>query len=335
MAADLVRLALFTEYKHGPLRRDEINKKVLGKYTRAFKTVFAAAQETLKDTFGMELVALKTAGHRERLVLEEADEAPDANGVTRKKIVPAGPRAWILRSCLSESIISAAAERDQSTAEAEEDEWLHLPDDPLRPERAPGTLIAWQSADDVGLQGLMFVILSLMLVNGRSMPDRIYASVPLTTASGKNVSLDTYLGTLTRLGYLDRTRTHLAALGTQAPPTQAPGRGRRGRGSDDVEEGDVSYEWRWGPRAEAEIGEKRAAEFIADVYLNRREEVQGIEDSDEEEEPQPTRRGKGRGKQDAASEKRRLKQARKEKDRREVQRILKEVERAAGGDLVA
>ncbi|KZT58003.1 MAGE-domain-containing protein [Calocera cornea HHB12733] len=344
MIADLVRLALFTEYKHTPLRRDDINKKVLVNNTRSFRTVFAGAEKILKDTFGMELVPLQTAGHRDRLVLEEVADGEDT-GVVKKKITAAGPRSWILRNCLPEPIIRAAAERDPLVAEAEEDDWALLSDDPLRPEHAPGTALAWQSADDVGLQGLMFVILSLVLVNGRSMPDPqlrsylkklgVHSTIPIVTASNKNITLDAFLSSLTKLGYLDRIRTHLPGLGTQAPATQAAGRGRRARGSDDVEEGDISYEWRWGPRAEAEVGEKRTAGFIADVYLKRREEVQEIEDSEEEEEEQPARKGRGRGKNDEVAERRREKQAKKEKERKEMERILKEVERAAGGNLSA
>ncbi|KZO97255.1 MAGE-domain-containing protein, partial [Calocera viscosa TUFC12733] len=342
MVADLVRLALFTEYKHAPLRRDDINKKVLGKNTRSFKAVLAKAEATLKETFGMELVPLQPAGNRDRLVMEDVADEEDS-GVVKKRMAPAGPRSWILRNCLPEPILRAAAERDPLVAEAEEDDWALLPDDPFRPERAPGTAMAWQSADDIGLQGMMFVILSLVLVNGRSMPDPqlrsylkklgVHSTLGIVTASNKNISLDAFLSMLTRLGYLDRIRTHLPGLGTQAPATQAAGRGRRARGADDTEEGDVSYEWRWGPRADAEISEKRAAEFIADVYLKRREEIQEVEDSEDDEDEQPARKGRGRGKNDEAAERRREKQAKKEKERKEMERILKEVERAAGGNL--
>ena len=78
-ANDLVRLALFTEHKRTPLKRDEINKKgssiilgdrltililggekVLGTNARSFNTVFEQAQKILRKTFGMELVELRS-----------------------------------------------------------------------------------------------------------------------------------------------------------------------------------------------------------------------------------------------------------------------------------
>lgn len=34
------------------------------------------------------------------------------------------------------------------------------------------TLVAWQSADDVGATGILHVILALILFSGRSLPDR-------------------------------------------------------------------------------------------------------------------------------------------------------------------
>lgn len=73
-ANDLVRLALFSEQRRVPLKRDEINKKgssltllsvafvdqniVMGSGTKSFNVVFALAQKTLQDTLGMDLVEL-------------------------------------------------------------------------------------------------------------------------------------------------------------------------------------------------------------------------------------------------------------------------------------
>ncbi|KAJ3502318.1 hypothetical protein NMY22_g18623 [Coprinellus aureogranulatus] len=65
-ANGLVRIALFMEQKRMPLRRDDIVKKVLAPHNRLFKRVFDAAQEKLRDTFGMELVELPTRAGLEK-----------------------------------------------------------------------------------------------------------------------------------------------------------------------------------------------------------------------------------------------------------------------------
>lgn len=55
----LVRLALASEYSRLPIRRSDIGTKVLGEQgSRQFKTVFNAAQEVLRMTFGMQLTEL-------------------------------------------------------------------------------------------------------------------------------------------------------------------------------------------------------------------------------------------------------------------------------------
>lgn len=109
-ANDLVRLALFTEQKRMPLRRDDITKKgaylspplafshqyiyecaiVLGQNgARVFKVVFVRAQHILRKTFGMDLVELPS---RAELAAEsneggkdgELEEARKATGLKKK-----------------------------------------------------------------------------------------------------------------------------------------------------------------------------------------------------------------------------------------------------------
>ncbi|KAL1930998.1 hypothetical protein VTP01DRAFT_10135 [Rhizomucor pusillus] len=55
---DTVRYALACEYKRVPIRREDINKKILHERTREFKTVYQKAQEKLKYLFGMEMSEL-------------------------------------------------------------------------------------------------------------------------------------------------------------------------------------------------------------------------------------------------------------------------------------
>ncbi|KAF7721793.1 hypothetical protein EC973_004118 [Apophysomyces ossiformis] len=56
---DTVRYALACEFKRQPIRRDDINKKILHQHTRDFRTVFMDAQQKLRHIFGMEMVELQ------------------------------------------------------------------------------------------------------------------------------------------------------------------------------------------------------------------------------------------------------------------------------------
>ncbi|KAJ3166947.1 hypothetical protein HDU88_003036 [Geranomyces variabilis] len=91
---DVVRLALASEHRRQPLKRDEINKKVLKDNTRAFAKVFEGAQKRLQNTFGMELVEMATREKRQ-----------PANVAGRRAAAAAAPkqgsRSYILRSTLS------------------------------------------------------------------------------------------------------------------------------------------------------------------------------------------------------------------------------------------
>lgn len=96
-ARDLVRLALFSEHRRVPLRREDINKKgmppphphirrpktclVLGSHTRAFNTVLLKAQDLLRNTFAMELVELQARNYRDQ---DPAEDLQNATGVKKK-----------------------------------------------------------------------------------------------------------------------------------------------------------------------------------------------------------------------------------------------------------
>ncbi|KAI7876012.1 MAGE-domain-containing protein [Lichtheimia hyalospora FSU 10163] len=86
---DTVRYALACEYRRQPIRRDDINKKVLQERTREFKHVHAGAQRKLKHLFGMEMVEM---GQREKPSIKEKTKSENAK--------PATTRNYILRSIL-------------------------------------------------------------------------------------------------------------------------------------------------------------------------------------------------------------------------------------------
>lgn len=168
----------------------------------------------------------------------------------------------------------------------------------------------------------------------------------------RTLTLDAYLLQLQRQGYLDRTR-----LGGTGGTSQKRGRGGRGggggggggatqQGGAGGEESDVAWEWRWGPRALAEIGEVAVARFVAEFMAERASSRGGGggggtggdpggrvasnggggigdgEASDEESEGGAGGRGRGRGAG-----------ARGEEAQRRLAALLRAVERTAGGEL--
>ncbi|KAK5198827.1 hypothetical protein LTR96_000262 [Exophiala xenobiotica] len=99
----LVRLALSTEYSRTPLRRTDITAKVFkdsNAHGRSFKTVFASAQRTLRDTFGMQLVELpsreKTSLKDRRKEATQTQKSSSTNTTSSK--------SWILLSVLPSTL---------------------------------------------------------------------------------------------------------------------------------------------------------------------------------------------------------------------------------------
>ncbi|EOA90000.1 hypothetical protein ACJQWK_07391 [Exserohilum turcicum] len=93
MAKGLVRYALSCEHSRKPIKRQDINEKVLGSHGRLFKQVFAQANSQLMHVFGMHLVELPRA---ERVTLRQkrAAAASAADSQTKSTSV------WVLQSML-------------------------------------------------------------------------------------------------------------------------------------------------------------------------------------------------------------------------------------------
>ncbi|KAF8882956.1 MAGE family-domain-containing protein [Infundibulicybe gibba] len=319
-AHDLVRLALFVEYKRTPIRREDITKKVLGSNGRLFKNVFDKAQSILQRTFGMELVELQSRAGLEQEANAENNEDPltearKAAGI-KKRTAAAGSKTYILRSVLDPIIIEHAALTDELILE---EEALDAPSDDEDDEgfghRSYGSIISWSTADQLGTLGILYVLLSLILVNGRVMSDmelrsilkRLHlnstSTVPLSSQSThQHLTTEQLLANLIRQGYLDRVQIGEAAKGK--------GKGaKRGRATQADEEAGTTYEWRWGNRAQSEIGEKAIAKFIAEFMVGR-------EDEDEDEEGD--NRGPQRRRADAETR---------------LEKMTQGIGRAAGGQL--
>ncbi|PWN30402.1 MAGE-domain-containing protein [Jaminaea rosea] len=404
---DLVRLALFSEQRRLPIRRDEISKKVLGKNAaRAFPYIFNQAQKILRSTFCYEMVELRARGaENEQLATQAAataasssnrrDKTPERDERAKKAAVS---KSWVLRSILPAPVISSMAAQDAELAAAMADDGLNDDDEDENPagpssrtaasSRAPrggGTLLDWNKADgQLGSMGLTFLILSLILLNGRSLPDdqfrallhrlglqntkqlpetlRPDSAMPLaadgTQATQRNASrnsdaaggaatdtvarpssLQSFLNQLLKHQYLEKVSTGMTnARGTTQQQTQ---RARGARKSADGQ-GDDRMEWRWGPRAEVEIGEVAVADFVSAVYVDAapgqavaEEEVgDGIEAS---QAPISSRRAgrasTGRSGRSQTTGTAAATQAQTQRDK-QTQALRREIERAAGSQLI-
>ncbi|KAI9065678.1 MAGE-domain-containing protein [Trametes sanguinea] len=284
-ATDLVRLALFHEQRRIPLKRDEISKK--GESTsqaRSFNVVYAAANEILKRTFGMELVELQSSSP-DNDINEKDAEMLKTTGL-KKKAASTGTKSYILRSTLDPALIEKACAPDAEIRELEqaenpdENEEFAEDDNPVGI-RSTGSIFAWHHADQLASVGILYVILALILVEGRSINDNDLrailkrlqlpsnASIPLSSQStSQNLSIDAYLSQLARQGYLDKHRLGGAGRGApkRARASQHATQAASAAHDDSVL---AAYEWRWGPRAHAEVGERGIARFVAEFMAVR------------------------------------------------------------------
>lgn len=203
-----------------------------------------------------------------------------------------------------------------------------------------GSIIAWSTADQLGALGQLHVVLALILVSGRVMSERacfgLYCflflirgivdlranlkrlrTMPNSTipsnaqSTHRATSIDVFLQQLVRQGYLDRVR-----IGeSKAATGKRRGRVSATQGAGNGEDNAQAFEWHWGNRAHAEVGEQAVADFVGEFMVER---LRLAEDEDEDEEG--GRRRKGKQKQKEGMEKR-------------LETMVKAIERAAGGNL--
>ncbi|KZT64689.1 MAGE-domain-containing protein [Daedalea quercina L-15889] len=332
-AGDLARLALFAESRRVPLKRDEISKKVLGSSSRQFSLVFARAQEILRKAFGVEMVELQS---RAALALDADEPEPtqvaNGDGKKGKKSAGVGKRAagggakmYILRSLLDPDLIALANAPDRELRRLEstrpnianEDlaDLYDIEDEDESAAWSTGSILAWDRSDEVANVGLLHLILSFILVEGRVVRDNDLrqilkrlrlgsgAQMPLSARATAPLTIDQLLSSLVRQGYLDRQRVG----------EPGKGKGKRGRGGASQANGNATgeeqWEWRWGPRAFAEVGERAIGRFVAEFMVDMEVKATAGESDEDQEE------GAGRG----------------EEWRKRVERVYNGVERAAAG----
>lgn len=252
----------------------------------------------------------------------------------------AGSKTYILRSVLHPLIIEHAALTDEKILE---EEAVDAPDDDDDDDgvgfRTYGSIISWNQADQLGSIGILYIVLTLILVSGRVITESksFFSSQPrkhLTVAlsvdlranlkrlrlppsanltfnsqsTHQQMTVDTFLTQLSRQGYIERHR-----IG-DANNKKAGAGGKRGRAPAatqvNVEDG-ATFEWRWGNRAHSEVGEIGIAGFAAEFMVER----MGAHEDEEE-----GARGGGAKRREAARH-------------ALLDKMVKGIGRAAGGEL--
>ncbi|KIO22925.1 hypothetical protein M407DRAFT_114394 [Tulasnella calospora MUT 4182] len=335
-ANDLVRMALFEEPRRQTIRRADIIKKVLPENSRGFNVVLDTAQRILRHTFGMELVELMTRSDRDAIGEEKKETG-------KKKSQASG--TFILRSTLNPELIKLANKKNDKLYEEEVNSLRALgligeEQEDQDYERPGGAILAWKPVEPVALTGILQLVLSLILANGRVLPEpqlkrqlksfHLYFNTKLPSpafSSRDEQTLFDHLSDMIKQNYLDRVRVPMPG----GAPTGGARRKSR-KAADEEEEG--LYEWRWGSRAHAEIGEQNVAEFICDFmrksWLDEQLKLLGEDEEDEE------RTGAGRrGKNAARNPRRRAEKEAELEDKAEKygERLLKDVARVAGSEL--
>jgi melanoma-associated antigen len=148
----------------------------------------------------------------------------------------------------------------------------------------------------------------------------------------RTLNFDAYLLQLQRQGYL--LRTHIGGAGGTS---QKRARGRPGgatqQGSGGGEDNDVAWEWRWGPRAMAEIGEAAIARFVGEFMAERASGGGGGGGGSGSGGRATAGNGGGDGEASDDEVGGRGARARREDAKRRLATLMRGVELAAGGDL--
>lgn len=237
-------------------------------------------------------------------------------------------KAWVLRSVLPPSLrqeMMIASRRIAREVGPNSDENRVLSQ--VRPADTTGMMVDWQRADaQLGSMGLLYLVLGIILLSGRELPDSTFLSIlftkvchflkelranapdhspcpkgklraylarlGLSTSSalpsalrpdvtyppGKpNTELSSitarqtdqsphtvndWLEVLTRHQYLEIENKKATITGQRQRRTHSS---RNNKNREGEQESDAELVWKWGGRAEVEVGEEAAASFIVDI----------------------------------------------------------------------
>ncbi|GAA5871565.1 hypothetical protein JCM16303_000794 [Sporobolomyces ruberrimus] len=304
----IVRYVLFNETHRRVIKRDDIVKNVLTDGRgRHFAALMPKVQKLLKDIMGMELILLRaretSAGKstpkawmlrstipqpllRHAAITTSSHYATQlpfehhASNSKGRKSLKEELGDWMIDESHLDTSKKKEVDSDDEEEEEEEDEEVE------------GGVMRDAKREEGSAYGVLGTILALILVNGKVLGDdqlisylrRLNlmpgTSIPLTLSSPhpESITLAAYLTLLTKQQYLERTKTAGGggaggATQTQgAGRSQAPSRTQRATAEGIQESGDPSVEWRWGARAEAELGEEGVARFVQFIFENGNKE---------------------------------------------------------------
>ncbi|WFD43824.1 hypothetical protein MPSI1_002489 [Malassezia psittaci] len=243
--------------------------------SRAFPVIFALAQTILRNTFAFELAETRGRNQENPLLEEQSNALEDQSrnkrprNETRKRKDISSGSTWILRSTLPSGLL---AQLNQT-------------------EERQDAVLNWQDDAQLAEMGVCFLILSIVLLCGRRVEEsrlRTYLAQlslsmdrPLPSAlqpfrgnqdsdvqhtqarqratNDQRQTLATYLVQLQRQGYLEKIRPESV------------------RASDGTVS-EAATEYRWGPRAEIEIGEHAVSEFVLRMFSGVKQEEETRQD---------------------------------------------------------
>ncbi|GAA5968358.1 hypothetical protein JCM3765_002915 [Sporobolomyces pararoseus] len=323
----IVRYVLFNETHRKVLKREDIVKNVLTDGRgRHFNALMPKVQRVLKETLGMELVLLRSretsTGKNPpkawmlRSTLPQAllRHAATSSSLNYTAQVPfefdqgsssSGGRKS-LKQELGEWMIDEESLKNNKKTFDFDDEEDEEEEDDEDVKGGGGGVMRDAKREEGAAYGVLGTILALILVNGRVLGDdqlisylrRLNltptTSIPLSLSSPhpESLTLSSYLTLLVKEQYLERAKTAGGGGQTQtqgAGRSQAPSRTQRATAEGIQESGDPSVEWRWGARAEAELGEEGVARFVQFIFENAGNEGSGSQD-------QQSQGGRKRGK---------------------------------------
>ncbi|BGP25566.1 hypothetical protein JCM10295v2_004494 [Rhodotorula toruloides] len=287
----MVRYILFNESHRRILKREDIIKNVLVEGRgRHFNNLLPKVQKILKDVLGLELVLLR--------------QKETATGKNQAK-------SWLLRSALPQPLVRHSVSHLYSTLSSEPSTdlvqsggkrslraelaaWEADGDDDDDEDDQDGAVMRDVKREEGEVYALLGIVLALILVNGKVLGDdqlisylRRLALTPstmlpssLASAHPTSHTLSTFLNNLVKQHYLERSKTG------QTGATQGATQAKSGRATTQrtqrtnaeggkTESGDPSIEWRWGPRAEAEIGELGIGKFVEAIFMSQSEVASG------------------------------------------------------------
>ncbi|OKO93904.1 Non-structural maintenance of chromosome element 3 [Penicillium subrubescens] len=255
MVKKMVRLALASEYSRLPIRRTDISAKVLGEQgSRQFKTVFEAAQQSLRSKFGMEMVELPA---REKVTITQRRAAQKTEKPS------SSTKSWILTTILPATYRTPAI---------------------IPPTRAPST------NTESTYTALYSFIIAVISLNGGSLAEQKLTRYLRRMNADDYTPVDRtdkLLARLCREGYIVRTKE--SDNGEEIIEFMVGPRGKIEVGSSGVA-GLVREVYGRGPGAGAENGDDGSTELDREgraefeARLRQSLGIVGVREQDEEEE---------------------------------------------------